>query len=829
MYEFTKYNHDDIESRIRLFWDSSKLYQWQTACKREVFSIDSPPPTVSGNMHIGHLFSYSHTDFIARFKRMCGYNVFYSPGFDDNGLPTERLIEKEYNIVAHRIDKADFIQKCSERIVKFHEQFRTLLSIAGFTYDWTLQYNTISEKVQRLSQLSFTKLYHRGIIYRKEAPVFWDHVDQTAISQAEIEDKEFIGRMYELVFSISDKQDDIIIATTRPEMLYACKAVLIHPQDQRYRKLIGASCIVPISHHIVPIIEDISVDMQKGTGAVMCCTFGDAQDVEWWRIHKFTCTNVITKNGLMENSGLLNGMKIKAARTKIVELLEQEGVLKDSKEVVQHVKCAERSGAPLEIIVTQQWYINVMRYKDKLMAQVHKINWHPDYMRIRVEQWIDNLNQDWCISRQRYFGIPFPVWYSKKVGEEGKVIVAEETQLPLDPAKILPRDYTKDDVVSDSDVMDTWATSTLSPQINVASLKETDSSIFPFSLRTQAHEIIRTWAFGTIAQSLFHEDNIPWHNIMISGWCLGKNHEKMSKSKGNIIEPLTELKAHGADAIRYWAATAPLGTDIAYSDDIIKDAKRFLTKLFNASRFCAQHLERMTASPSTIENSLHLGEIEETYDIWLLNELLSLTKSVFQHYNNFDYCHAMREILNFFWKTFCDYYIEIVKNRVYLHHSAKAGNSAALTMYYAISIIVKLIAPITPYIAEEIFQKIILRTAKEKSNTLNHDLSLSSVHSHDAFPKHIAEMKEIVNDNTAISESLNVISIVRKFRSERKIAMNKMMQKIILHTSIAFSKSLIDDLTNVLCVEQLVIDDNKPKEINNEIFQTNHITICIFQ
>ncbi|WPX97843.1 Valine--tRNA ligase [Candidatus Fokinia cryptica] len=817
---------------MRLFWNSSKLYQWQVASKREVFSIDSPPPTVSGYLHIGHVFSYSHTDFIARFKRMCGYNVFYSPGFDDNGLPTERLIEKEYNIAAHTVGKSDFIKKCSETIVKFHEQFKILLNIVGFTYDWNFQYSTISEKIQRLSQISFIRLYQKGIIYRKEAPVFWDHVDQTAISQAEIEDKEFVGKMYELAFLIdSDKQNNITIATTRPEMLYACKAVLVHPEDQRYETLVGKLCIVPISQHKVSIIKDESVDMQKGTGAVMCCTFGDTQDIEWWRTHQFTCTSVITKKGLMENSGLLNGMKIKVARSKILELLEAEGVIKNVMEVVQYVKCAERSGTPLEIIVTQQWYINVMQYKDVLMSQVHKINWYPEHMRIRAEQWIENLNQDWCISRQRYFGISFPVWYSKKVGEEGKVILADETQLPLEPSKNLPYGYEKDDVIPDSDVMDTWVTSTLSPQINAALLEITEPAIFPFSLRTQAHEIIRTWAFGTIAQSLFHENSIPWHNIMISGWCLGKNHEKMSKSKGNIIDPLVELKTHGADAIRYWAATAPLGTDISYSDDIIKDAKRFLTKLFHATKFCSQHLENMTVAPSNIENSLSIGEVEETYDIWLLSELLSLTKSVFQHYNNFDYCHAMRAVSDFFWKIFCDYYIEIVKGRAYSYHGTKAGNSAALTMYYTISTIIKLIAPITPYIAEEIFQKIILRNAKEKSNALNHDLSLFSVHSHDAFPKYIIEMKEfITNNDITISESLNVINIVRKFRSEHKIAMNKMMQKIILHTDLAFPKSLIDDLTNVLCTEQLVINNDSLKETHNsEIYKTNHITICIFQ
>ncbi|KAJ6644955.1 Valine--tRNA ligase [Pseudolycoriella hygida] len=561
-----------------------RIYSWNPNEERENnFVVDTPPPTVSGQLHIGHVYSYTQVDFIVRFQRMIGKNIFYPMGFDDNGLPTERLVEKQKQVRAFNMDRQKFIDICREVVISEEEKFRCLFNQIALSVDWDLEYQTINPLSRKLSQMSFLDLIAKGEIYRNNQPILWDSVDGTALAQADIEDKERIALMNDIIFR-TDNGNEIIIATTRPELLPACVAVFYHPMDQRYKHLQGHFAITPLVGNKVPILSDELVQIDKGTGLVMCCTFGDALDITWWKTHNLPLKIIIDKKGhinLPSHLPLyeqLNGLKIKEARNKTVEILREEKLLVKQAEIMQTVKCAERSGAPLEILTTPQWFVHTIKHKDILMQRARELNWYPNNMRIKLESWISSIAWDWCISRQRYFGVPFPVWYSKRAGEEGKPLFADITQLPVDPLIDLPIGYLREEVEPDYDIMDTWATSSLSPQLNSYGISEKfnvdlerHNKIFPADLRPQAHEILRTWAFYTILKAQLHENKLPWQNIMVSGWCLASDRSKMSKSKGNIIVPEELLEQYGADVVRYWTSKSKLGADSAYSEDIIKN------------------------------------------------------------------------------------------------------------------------------------------------------------------------------------------------------------------------------------------------------------------
>ncbi|MDR2609454.1 MAG: valine--tRNA ligase, partial [Rickettsiales bacterium] len=526
-----KYRFKEIEAKYNILWENSKIYKWNGE-KDNTFTIDTPPPTISGKLHIGHIFSYCHTDFIARFQRMLGKDVFYPIGFDDNGLPTERLVEQTYKTRAKEVGREKFIEMCHEVIEKSKQEFKELFKSVGISYDWSLEYHTISKEAVTLSQMSFIDLYNKRYAYRKMQPILLDPVDKTAIAQAEIEDKVFESSLNTIVFS-TEENEQIKIATTRPELLPACVAVFCHPEDARYTHLIGKTATVAITEEKVPIIADDKVKIDKGTGLVMCCTYGDELDIYWQQKHNLPMKIIIDQDGrisLHDVTGTyneINGLKVKEARKRVIEILTEKGLLIESTSISHSVKCAERSGAPLEILPTYQWFIKTLEEKAKVLDEVKKCSWYPATMRKRMEVWIEGLNWDWCISRQRYFGVPFPVWYSKRKGEEGEIILAEVKDLPIDPLKDLPTGYSKEEVIPDQDVMDTWATSAITPQLSALAVNNElhlpnhrYDKIFPADLRSQSHEIIRTWAFYTILKAHYHANSLPWKNIMISGWCL---------------------------------------------------------------------------------------------------------------------------------------------------------------------------------------------------------------------------------------------------------------------------------------------------------------------
>jgi len=693
------YNFEESEQKWQKYWEKNKIYKFNPKSKAEIYSIDTPPPTVSGKMHIGHGFMYSQMDFVARFQRMIGKNVFYPFGTDDNGLPTERLIEKTKKVKAHYLGRDKFIKLCLETLEKelrpkYIEDWKRI----GISCDWDIFYTTIDKHCQKISQRSFIDLYKEGREYRKEAPTIWCPECRTAIAQVELEDKNLSSQFIDIVFRLEGEKE-LIIATTRPELLPACVAVFYHPDDKRYRKLKGKKARVPIFNHEVPILPDEKADPEKGTGIVMCCTFGDQTDMEWYFKHNLPLKTAFTEDGkLTDLCGKFKGMKIKEARTAITEELEVQGLLKDKKPIQHPVNVHERCGTEIEILHTKQWFIKYLDLKEEFLKAGKEMNWYPQHMINRYENWIKGLQWDWCISRQRFFGIPFPVWYCKKCDE---VILANESQLPVDPLKDKPKikecpKCGAKEFVPEEDVLDTWATSSLTPQIAASLVPKMYNKLYPMNLRPQAHDIISFWLFNTVVKSNLHEKKKPWKDIMISGWALDPHGKKMSKSKGNVVEPQTVVEKYGADCLRFWAAGSKLGEDLSYQEKDLVTGKKFINKLWNASKFVSMHLQDYKGKGSATEET----------DKWLLSKLNNLVKLSTDSFNSYEYSKVKQETEKFFWQTFCDNYLEIIKDRIYNPDKYKKGarESAQFTLHTTLLTIIKLMAPIMPYITEELYQ-----------------------------------------------------------------------------------------------------------------------------
>lgn len=835
-----KYNFKDTETFWQNSWSEDKVYKWDESLPREEnFSIDTPPPTVSGTLHMGHIFSYTQADFVVRYQRMKGKNVFYPMGFDDNGLPTERLVEKKRKIKATQMSREEFISVCQEVVVEEEEKFRQLFNSIALSVDWDQEYQTISKPSRTISQMSFLDLIEKSQLYRDDQPMLWDPVDQTALSQAEIEEKEKPSQMHDIIFK-TEADDEVVIATTRPEMLSACVAVFYHPDDERYQKLAGQNAITPLFGVKVPFLADGDVSPEKGTGLVMCCTFGDITDIQWWKTHKLPNRQIIDKSGRIQHIDLsqysvnpeqaeqiqqqIVTLKVNAARAKMVELLHEIKVVVKSVDLQHVVKCAERSGAPLEILTTSQWFVRSLPHREALLAKSAELKWYPAHMKIRLDQWIEGLTWDWCISRQRYFGVPIPVWYSKRHGEEGKVLLPTKEQLPINPFVDLPEGYSRDEVEPDPDVMDTWATSSVSPQLSSLAINEDfaldidkHKKIYPFDLRPQAHEIIRTWAFSTILKSHLHEEVLPWKNIMISGWCLSHDKSKMSKSKGNIIDPVDLIDQYGADVIRYWASTSRLGADTAYSEDIVKNGKRLQNKLWNASKFVLQHFAHVPAEvkQQTAQEVVKNGQIYHSSDLWLLSRLSEVIRKATESFEKFEYAVSRELIEKFFWHDFCDVYLELVKVRVYDQEGqdVKGQLSAACTMYHVLKILLKLFAPFMPHLTDELYSKIF-------------DMP-KSIHCKGTWPL----QSEVPYSESALAAGVELVAfieLVRKGKGEKQVSVKAELSAIeyVANEFASLNSEMLRDLQQacnaqaVTAMEeggmssgQRIVDDNN-KSVN---------------
>lgn len=797
----TRYDPHVEEQRLQKAWAELDIAAFDYDPARETYTIDMPPPTVSGRMHIGHAFSYAQGDFIARFHRMRGRNVFYPFGTDDNGLPTERLIEKIKKVRAQYMDRQEFIKLCNVTLAEIKPEFVSDWQRLAISCDFKNSYSTIDPHCIKTSQKSFIDLHKKGRIFQRDAPISWCTQCQTAIAQAEFENVEMSSDFSDIAFKVGGR--NLIIATTRPELLPACVAIIAHPSDKRYKDFIGKFAKVPLFDHEVPIIADEKADPEKGTGIVMCCTFGDKTDIEWWKTHDLALRVAIEKNGKMNKlAGKYEGMKVKECRKQIIEDLKKAGQLIAQKPVSHAVNVHERCGIELEFLKTNQWFIKVLDKKTELVEAGNQITWYPPHMKVRYVHWVENLNWDWCISRQRFFGVPFPVWHCKACN---LIKLADVELLPIDPLSDSPNtpcECGSTDFEPETDVMDTWATSSVTPQIALDWANQPDkfNDMFPMSVRFQAHDIIRTWAFYTITKSIFNNGNVPWKNIMIAGHALDPKGKKMSKSKGNVIDPNKMIDKYCADALRYWAASSNLGDDLPFQEKYLTTGMKTITKLWNASRFCAMHLEDFDGKKPI--------ELHPT-DKWLLSKLHRIIKHSTDTFEAYEYSKTKFEVDKFFWHTFCDQYLELVKGRLYNpdEFGSDARRSAQFTLSAALLSILKLFAPIMPHITDAVFLEHFAQKQGEKSIHLSH------------WPEYdesfVDEQTEKYGDIT-----VEIVNLVRKHKSDAKVSLNTEIETLILSCSDEEWHSLsthIDDLRSVTNAAKIVQGDAQLKCENFDV------------
>jgi valyl-tRNA synthetase len=805
------YHPKDAEPHLVDLWNRAGVYHFLADDKRPVYSIDTPPPTVSGKLHLGHTYSYTHADIFARYHRMQNKNVFYPMGFDDNGLPTERLVEQMLGVSAPEIGRQAFIEKCLQISKKSEWEYQNLWQRIGLSIDWRYTYRTIDDCSQRTSQLSFIDLHRRDLVYRKEAPVIWCPECQTAFAQADVNDLERNSELVTMAFTL-ENGEILPIATTRPELLPACVAVFVHPNDERYQEVVGMQVRVPLFNQMVTILQDQAADPEKGTGAVMCCTFGDATDKFWWHTYQLDHIKCIDHQGMLtEAAGEFAGMKVTDARQAIKARLVGESYTLDVQPISQQIPVHERCDTPIELIMSQQWFIRLLDFKGELLAAADKINWYPAHMKNRYQSWVENLAWDWCISRQRYYGVPFPLWYCQECGE---VILADETQLPVDPASEKPLRECQcgsTNFIAERDLFDTWATSSLSPQI-VGKLHCDESNsenrlypqVSPFSLRPQAHDIIRTWAFYTIAKSHFHFNQIPWKDIVISGWGVaGEGMGKISKSRGGgPLPPLEMIDRYSADAVRYWASSTGLGKDTVVSEEKIQLGAKLVTKLWNVARFSQRFVEdyqpdwqlnRDNSASSIIENL-------SPADRWILSRLQRLIQRSTYLLESYDYAAAKSEIENFFWKEFTDNYIEMSKQRLYGDNDVQY-QAAQFTLYNLLLTITKLFAPYLPFITETIYQG--LFTSGENSKKQQFDsIHLSS------WPLPNPMMEDDLAEQVG-TWLVEIAVSVRRYKSERGLPLGSELLRLqIAHQDEQVASQLesaVDDLASITRAREILI------------------------
>ncbi|WP_312871967.1 valine--tRNA ligase [Amycolatopsis acididurans] len=730
---------DGLDAKWADQWEQAGVYRFEAPGDRAaVFSIDTPPPTVSGSLHVGHVFSYTHTDIIARFQRMRGKHVFYPMGWDDNGLPTERRVQNYYGVrcepslpydpdftapepvmkkgerPVQSISRRNFVELCEQLTAEDEKAFEETWRHLGLSVDWSRTYTTIGRYAQRVSQRAFLRLLHKSEAYQAEAPTLWDVGFRTAVAQAELEDREHAGAWHRVSFHKHDGTP-VHIETTRPELLPACVALIAHPDDERYQDLFGQTVTSPVFGVEVPVVAHPAAEMERGAGIAMCCTFGDLTDVQWWRELKLPTRTIIGRDGRIlaePPAGLdgeqgrkayaeLAGATVHTARERVVGMLRESGDLDgEPKKTVRPVKFYEKGDKPLEIVSSRQWFIRSIAHQDEMLRRGEELRWHPTYMKARYDDWVRGLNGDWLVSRQRFFGVPFPVWYPVDASGEpdyNAPILPDEAALPIDPSSDVPPGYTEDQrgkaggFVGDPDIMDTWATSSLTPQIVCGWEEDPElfAQTFPMDLRPQAHDIIRTWLFATVLRAQLESDTLPWYHAALSGWILDPDRKKMSKSKGNVVTPLGLLEQFSPDAVRYWAANGRPGTDTAFDQGQMKIGRRLATKLLNASKFALSF-------PEPAEGA----SITETLDHAMLSALDDVVRQATEALEAFEYTTALERIERFFW-FFCDDYLELIKQRAYDEDGGAATQSARLALRKALSSLQRLFAPFLPYCTEE--------------------------------------------------------------------------------------------------------------------------------
>jgi valyl-tRNA synthetase len=758
-----QYEHQTSEARAQQKWAQEETYNPDNN-PGDLYSIDTPPPTVSGSLHIGHIFSYTQADIIARYKRMSGFSVYYPFGFDDNGLPTERYVEKKRDIKAHELARSQFIALCLEETHAIEDQFVSLWKRLGLSVNWQYCYSTISDLARKLSQESFIELYNKGFIYRRHEPALFCTACRTSVAQAELDDALKPSFFNDIVFK--DAQgNNLVIGTTRPELLPSCVALLYNPTDERYQHLKGQSVTVPLFDYQVPVLEDEKVDKEKGTGLVMCCTFGDKTDIEWYKKFKLPYRQSIGLDGRwVASTGFLAGLKVVEARAKVLEELKNNGLLLNQRAIEHSVNVHERCKKEIEFIALAQWFVNILDYKQQFLDAGDQVAWYPAFMKARYRDWVEHLGWDWCISRQRYFGIPFPVWHCNDCNA---ILLAHKTELPVDPqekAYAGTCSHCKGSNISaDTDVMDTWNTSSITPYIVKALYEKNETNVFehstknafmPMSMRPQAHDIIRTWAFDTIVKAWMHNKTIPWKSIVISGHVLSDGKDKISKSKENApFAPENLLKTYPADVIRYWTASGSLGHDVAFSENQLKIGQRLVTKLWNAFRFAHEHLQQ-EEKPHL--HGARLGDANQ----WILHNA-STTFDKYKHYfEQNEFGLALQHVEQFFWNDYCDNYIELIKHQLFNPGNYAQEELAATrwTIYTVGLRILQMYAPYLPHLTEAIYESMY----KQKEG-------VSSIHQ----TRFQTTQTAYVFDNAcSIMQRINaLVGTIRKLKTEKQVSL----------------------------------------------------------
>jgi len=788
-----RYNPNTREVLAQELWQEQQIYQYDEKSDRQSYVIDTPPPTVSGYLHLGHVYSYSHTDFFARFWRMNNRNVLYPMGYDDNGLPTERLVEQRLNIKALEIGREAFIERCLEVSREAEVEYERLWKRLGLSVDWRYTYRTIDDQSRRISQQSFIDLYRKGLVYQQKAPAIWCPECQTAIAQAEVADLKRETEFVILDFRLEDGSS-LPIATTRPELLPACVAIFVHPEDSRYQHLVGKSATIPIFERSVPIQIDPDAEIEKGTGAVMCCTFGDSTDVAWWFKHKLELIEAVSKTGRMtRTAGILESLSVSDARSRIKQALMEESFILDRHEIEQSVRVHERCDTPVEYIVTSQWFIRILDYKESLLSAGKEIKWYPEHMLERYLQWVENLNWDWCISRQRFYGVAFPVWFCDECGE---TVLAENEELPVDPMETQPQHPCSCGSTRfgpETDVMDTWATSSMTPQIVARCLERggfDGESFEPVSLRPQAHDIIRTWAFYSVVKSFHHFGKLPWKHASISGWALAPaGAGKISKSRGGgPVAPMEMIEQYSADAVRYWAASTRLGKDAIISVDRIQAGAKLITKIWNVARFSQRFFEGYqypdTAPPLSAA------------DKWLLSRMNKLIGRVSQLYKEYDYATVKSEVEQFFWNELADNYLEMAKKRLY-DLSDPGRDGARYSLYSAIITLLKLFAPILPHITESIYLEL-FATAEAETSIHRSTWPVADNYLIDERAEHVG------------ASLVQIATAIRRYKSESKLSLGTEIATLILGVTesslIPYLREAESDIMSITRAKQLIVD-----------------------
>ncbi len=852
---------EGLEAKWGAVWEEQGTYRFDRNHSRaEIYSIDTPPPTVSGSLHVGHVFSYTHTDTIARFQRMRGKEVFYPMGWDDNGLPTERRVQNFYGVQcdpslpyvdgfeppfngdvptgkkkpqAVHVSRRNFVELCDRLTAEDEIVFENLWRGLGLSVDWSMTYATIDERSQRVAQRAFLHNLERGEAYQAEAPVLWDVDFKCAVAQAELDDREMPGAYHRIPFhrvnADGSTGDPIHIETTRPELLAACVALVAHPDDERYQPLFGTAVRTPLYGVEVEVRAHPLADPEKGSGIAMICTFGDTTDVVWWREMQLPTRSIVGIDGriLRETPDWiiaagpdavaryeeLAGKTVKSAQVAVVEQLRSTGELDGEPRAISHpVKFYEKGDRPLEIVTSRQWYLRNggrdAELRDALLRRGGELSWHPPYMQARFTNWTEGLNGDWLVSRQRFFGVPFPVWYP--IDADGEIdhdhpILADEANLPVDPSSDAPAGFDESQrgqpggFAGDPDIMDTWATSSLTPQIATGWGEDPDlfAKTFPMDLRPQAHDIIRTWLFSTVLRSHLEHDSLPWANTALSGWILDPDRKKMSKSQGNVVTPDHLLAEHGADAVRYWAANGRPGTDTAFDPGQMKVGRRLSIKLLNASKFALS----LGDTGADVDRSFLLAadpsEITEPLDLAMITRLTALVDEATIAFEGYDYARALERTESFFW-NFCDEYLELVKGRAYGAGGTVPATSAIASLRLALSVLLRLFAPFLPYVTEEVWSW----------------WQPGSVHRSEWPSADKLRPGSIAGDPLVYEVASAVLGEVRKAKTEQKRSLRTEVERIVVHDTAArldafrAARADVTEAGRVAEVEVIAIDDH---------------------